>query len=120
MFALSFSLIRPSAGSALRRLRQSGEDLAAVRCGGHGAVSIGDPGHQKLRDVESPAADFCGVVGAEALALAGPVVAPGLVEAEHSADDEGGQLPYFARAACANFTYDHGLDAPKMSGGIYQ
>jgi hypothetical protein len=27
---------------------------------------------------------------------------------------------YFARAACANFTYDHGLDAPKMSGGIHQ
>ncbi|QIY53409.1 hypothetical protein HEP86_01380 [Streptomyces sp. RPA4-5] len=27
---------------------------------------------------------------------------------------------HFARAACANFTYDHGLDAPGVSGGPYQ
>ncbi|MFJ1545190.1 hypothetical protein [Streptomyces sp. NPDC088246] len=27
---------------------------------------------------------------------------------------------YFARAACANFTYDHGSAAPGVSGGIYQ
>jgi hypothetical protein len=26
----------------------------------------------------------------------------------------------FVRAACANFAHDHGLDAPKMGGGIYQ
>lgn len=40
--------------------------------------------------VGSPAADFCGVVGAEALALAGPVLSGGLVESEQSADDDGG------------------------------
>lgn len=54
-------------------------------------TTFGKPGHQKLWDVGSAAADVCGVVGAEALTFAGPVVSGGLVEAEQS-DDDGGQF----------------------------